>query len=100
MNTPVVTALVKYDLFPHYVVCTGTLRNDGGIKMSGASYYPAASVLRILPESCYQEERSKRGELERRHSAGVERLRYELLSEAGVLEIVERGKENGADTGY
>lgn len=84
MSKTIVTALIKYDLFPFYVVRKGVLNPDGGIQLNKVSSYDVSAVLRILPESAFEDEEEKRSGLSKKYDELVQNIRVELLEEANV----------------
>ena len=84
MSKTIVTVLIKYDLFPFYVVRKGELNPDGSIQINKIYSYDASAVLRILPESSYEEEKEKRDGLSKKYDECVQNIRVDLLEDANV----------------
>lgn len=81
---PTVTAIVKYDLFPNYVVAKGKLMEDGGIKTSSTSYFRSRSVIKVLPESEYEPQEAKLRMIQQAYRERERQLRVDILKENGV----------------
>lgn len=81
---PVVTAIVKYDLYPYYHVTKGRLRHDGGIDTSGASYYRPESVIKVLPASEYEPQKDALQRIEQTYREKERQLRIDILEQNGV----------------
>lgn len=81
---PLVTAIIKYDLYPYYRVTLGHLRPDGGIKLSDVSYYRTESVIKVLPESEYEAQKDALQLIEQTYREKERQLRIDILAGAGV----------------
>lgn len=81
---PTVTAIIKYDLFPYYVVAKGNLRQDGGIQTGVTSYYRPEGVLKVLPESEYEVQKANRSAIEQDYRERERELRVDILIENDV----------------
>lgn len=79
-----VTAIIKYDLFPYYVVTKGSLNNDGSIAISSHSYHRAESVIRVLPIETFDEQVEKRRKIANDYDLLHNNLKVQLLNEAKV----------------
>lgn len=80
-----VTALVKYDLYPYYLVVKGSLRFDGGVqRLDNCGYYAPESVIRILPESQYGPEKHRLVTLKDAYNTRHAELKSQLLAEFDV----------------
>lgn len=81
---PTVTAIVKYDLYPHYLVRKGKLRPDGGIQMERSSYYSPDCVIKVFPESEYEAQEARQRKIVRIYREKTHKLRIDILNEADV----------------
>lgn len=80
---PTVTAIVRYDIYPHYLVSKGRLLPGGGVKTSCGTY-AVESVLRILPECDYERLEDVRRKVSREYTARERQLRVDILKENDV----------------
>lgn len=78
-----VTILVKYDIFPFYLVNRGTMRDDGSVK-TDIGYFAANSILKILPYRLYEEQQNKLDSIRSTYRSVHENLMQTLLDENDV----------------
>ena len=78
------TVIVKYDLYPFYLVAKGKLLSNGDIKTSATSFYRRESVIKVLPESEYEVQKVILQNIESEYRKKERQLRIDLLKEAGV----------------
>ncbi|UNA02655.1 hypothetical protein [Enterobacter phage vB_ExiM_F5M1E] len=81
---PSVTAIVKYDVFPYYVVAKGKLLNNGGVRAEGLGIFSAESVIRIFPDDQYNTLNRQRESLKNDYRKKERQLRIDILEQAGV----------------
>lgn len=81
---PTVTAIVKYDLYPYYLVRKGKLRTDGGIQTDRVSYYRPDCVVKVLPESEYEVQESRCRGIQHDYREKERQLRIDILAVNGV----------------
>lgn len=80
---PTVTAIVGYDIYPHYLVTKGKLLPGGRVKTS-AGTYAADSVIRILPECDYESQEAVLRKVKSEYTAKERQLRVDILKQNGV----------------
>lgn len=81
---PTVAAIVKYDVFPYYVVTKGKLTSTGGIQATGIGIYSADSVIRIFPEWEYENLENQRVAIKNIYREKERQLRIDILEQVGV----------------
>lgn len=81
---PEVTAIVKYDLYPYYLVVKGKLSKFGGIKLGGASHYRPESVIKVLPASEYDSQKDTLKLIRQVYDEKECQLRVDILKQHGV----------------
>lgn len=81
---PTVAAIVRYDLYPYYLVTKGKLTKTGGINTLGVGIYSADSVIRIFPEGEYEGLEKQRQALKNIYREKERQLRIDILEQAGV----------------
>lgn len=81
---PEVTAIVKYDLYPYYLVVKGKLSKFGGIKLDRASHYRPESVIKVLPASEYDSQKDTLKLIRQVYSEKECQLRVDILKQHGV----------------
>lgn len=79
-----VTALVKYDIFPKYLVVKGYLQPDFTVKTNPYSFYRTTSILQILPAESYESEKERLQRIEDNYYENERQLRIDILKENGV----------------
>ncbi|QPI18107.1 hypothetical protein POP15_059 [Pectobacterium phage POP15] len=80
---PTVTAIVGYDIYPHYLVTKGKLLPGGKVK-TDCGTYAADSILRILPESDYEQYEATRRKVSSEYREKERQLRVDILKQNGV----------------
>lgn len=80
---PTVTAIVSYDIFPHYLVTKGKLLSGGRVKASCGTY-AVDSIIRILPESDYEQYEATRRKVSAEYTQKQRQLRVDILKQNGV----------------
>lgn len=80
---PTVTAIVRYDIYPHYLVSKGKLLPGGKVKTSCGTY-AVDSIIRILPESDYETYEAQRRKVSKEYTEKERQLRIDTLKENGV----------------
>lgn len=87
------TALIKYDLYPFYVVFSGFVQNGEEFVLGeGPSYFKMESVIKLLPIESLEEEEKKRDKLESDYRRLTTRLQKKLLTDVGMGWYAERLK--------
>lgn len=79
-----VTAIVRYDIYPHYIVVKGKLLPTGGVKTRDCGGFSVRSILRILPESEYETQEALRRKITSEYTKKERQLRVDILKENGV----------------
>lgn len=78
-SNPLVTVIVKYDIFPRYRVHKGRLQDDGTVRVEAGLCFRADSVLRVLPASRYEEEKARLDRIEADYDENERQLRIDIL---------------------
>lgn len=80
---PTVTAIVRYDIYPHYLVSKGKLLPGGKVKTDYGTY-AVDSIIRILPESDYDQCEATRRKVSAEYTEKERQLRVDILKQNGV----------------
>lgn len=80
---PKVAVIVRYDIYPHYLVSKGTLLPGGRVKTSCGTY-TADSIIRVLPESDFEAYDEQRRKVAKDYDEKERQLRVDILKQNGV----------------
>lgn len=80
---PKVTVIVRYDIYPHYLVSKGTLMPGGRVKTTCGTY-AADSIIRVLPESDFEAYEAQRRKVSSEYTEKERQLRVDILKQNGV----------------
>lgn len=86
------TYIMKYDLFPHFIVVEGEeIEFNGHTKIfcEGLGLYNPECVLGVFGVEMYEELKKERKMLERKYDEGIFQLRKDLLSSSSVSSIMK-----------
>lgn len=78
-----VTAFIKYDLYPHYIVLEGELQENFDVKTSCGNFNHT-KVIDVKPISDLQEHRGKHDNIRKEHDRLHRQLKIDLLKQNGV----------------
>lgn len=81
---PIVTAIIRCDLYPGYVVTMGGLQMDGGIRLSSGGTYSGGSVLKVLPLDAYNTQEQLLRQIKNSYREQERQLRIDILKQHGV----------------
>lgn len=83
VKLPLVTAIVKYDLFPYYNVVFGELNLEGCIRCSSGTFRQE-SVIRVLPEAAFETQQTLLRQATASYRNQERQLRIDILEQHGV----------------
>lgn len=82
-----VTAVVKYDLYPYFLVVEGDLQENGDVK-TGSGTYAGHKVVTIRPPHLYEETKNAREHIKREFDKALEELMKSLIhTHAGFIPV-------------
>lgn len=80
---PKVTVIVRYDIYPHYLVDKGTLLPGGRVGTTCGTY-GVDSIIRVLPESDFEAYEAQRRKVSSEYTEKERQLRVDILKQNGV----------------
>ena len=78
-----VTAFLKYDLYPYYIVLEGDLQENFDVKTSCGTYNHK-KVLQIKPFSDFKEHQETHTRICKEHDRLLRQLKVDLLNQNGI----------------
>lgn len=78
-----VTAFVRYDLYPYYIVLEGDLQENFDVKTSCGTYNHT-KVLQIKPLSELAEHKETHTRIRKEHDRLLRQLKVDLLKQNGI----------------
>lgn len=78
-----VTAFVKYDLYPYYIVLEGDLQETFDVKTSCGTY-GASALLSIKPISEIEKHKEIHTNILKEHDQSLRQLKIDLLKQNGI----------------
>ncbi|AGZ17627.1 hypothetical protein X824_gp196 [Escherichia phage 4MG] len=78
-----VTAFLKYDLYPYYIVLEGELQENFDVKTSCGTY-SHTKVLRVKPFSEYDLHSKIHRDIKQQHDRCLRKLKVDLLKQNGI----------------
>lgn len=78
-----VTAFVKYDLYPHYIVLEGDLQENFDVKTSCGTY-KSESVIFVKPVSELEKHKEVHTTIRRDHDRLLRQLKIDLIKQNGI----------------
>lgn len=80
---PRVSVIVRHDIYPHYLVAKGVLLPGGKVKTLYDTY-SVNSIIRILPESDFEDYDAQCRKVSSEYTKKERQLRVDILKENGV----------------
>lgn len=78
-----VTAFIKYDLYPYYIVLDGDLQENFDVKSSCVTYN-RSKVLDIKPFSELEMHKNNHTTIRKEHDRRLRKIKVDLLKEHGI----------------
>lgn len=87
-----VTAIVKYDLFPHFNVIKGELLPCGGVKWNTNGTFKRESILAIYPEEQFERMYTELRNIGIAHRDAIKEMEKNLLNASTFKFLLTEGK--------
>ena len=84
-NLPVVTALIRRNNFPGYIVTKCKLQMNGGLYWGeGHEFFSGAQVFKILPQEAFHSEMKRLNAIKEEYKDSEFKLRTKILDSYGI----------------